>query len=620
MSVANRKIELLWKENFKKSPLVDSESGLFREQYARQLFYGKTEDFYPTDYPHNFSDFFLSREKYNQAETIEKMLVYLDFIGINMRPGILNLHLEKFPDDYQKFIRMCYYIFKTLAHYGDNLDADNPFKDLSNDIFFLLRIESEESTLGGQLNLFVETELPNLYSRLSHLPEGYENNEVVKSLYKQIEFSNDCFFITGKAGTGKSTFIHYFAQKTKKKVVMLAFTGIAAINVGGQTIHSFFRFPIKPLMPEDDEVFRFKHNTEKYKVIKGTDTFIIDEVSMLRADILQGIDYSLRINGGDLNKPFGGKQILFIGDIFQLPPVVNLTNEVDKFLFTEIYKSEYFFDSLAYKEHAPAYFEFQKSYRQKDDLEFVTILDEVRICKPSNTSLRLLNNRYDANYIPKMDEFVIFLMANNAIANSENQKRLSELPFTKFLFEAKITGEFREDRYPTAKSLELKKNAQVIFIKNDATQRWVNGTIAKVDFISNDILEIRLQNGETHKLEPVTWENRKYTYHKDNRRIASEVVGTFTQYPIKLAWAITIHKSQGLSFDNVVIDLGSGAFVNGQVYTALSRCRTLDGIVLKRMLKQTDIIADKRVLHFYETERLIDQITSEQDESKEQEF
>jgi len=247
----------------------------------------------------------------------------------------------------------------------------------------LLRIESEESIHGGQLNLFEGLELPELYNKFSILPENYENDPIIKDLFNRIENSNNSFFITGKAGTGKSTFVQYFAQKTQKKILMTAFTGIAAINVGGQTIHSFFRFPLKPLMPEDDEIIIFKDFTQKYKIIQKIDTIIIDEVSMLRSDILEAIDYSLRRNGGDPNKRFGGKQILFIGDIFQLPPVTDSTDEVVKYLFSEIYKSEYFFDSHSYKEIAPIYFEFNKSHRQKDDLPFVELLDEVRICKVS---------------------------------------------------------------------------------------------------------------------------------------------------------------------------------------------------------------------------------------------
>lgn len=596
-----KNIEKDWIENFKKSPLVDKDSGVFQSGIAQQLFYGKQDECYPSDYPYGFTDFYNSSEGGDRATEIESLIEYLSFIGIKIREEAINNHLEKFPDDFSKLTKKCHYIFKTLAHFGTDLDTSNPFQDNNGDIFFLLRIESEESVNGGQLNLFEDIELPDLYSKFSDLPYGYDDDPTIKKLFDRIENSNDSFFITGKAGTGKSTFVHYFAQKTKKKVLMSAFTGIAAINVGGQTLHSFFRFPLKPLMPEDDEITIFKEFTQKYKIIEKIDTIVIDEVSMLRSDILEAIDFSLRKNGGDPSKKFGGKQILLIGDIFQLPPVIDSTEEVEKFLFAEIYDSEYFFDSHSYKDITPTYFEFKKSHRQKSDLPFVELLDKVRICDVSEQTLSKLNERYNPNYTSILDEFVINLTANNAIANAENAKKLLGLPYTKFNFEATITGEFKEDKYPTSKTLELKKNAQVIFIKNDLAKNWVNGTIAKIDFISVDLIEIRLQDGSTHKLESVTWENRKYKYNKEKRQIVSEVIGTFKQYPIKLAWAITIHKSQGLTFENVIIDLGTGAFVNGQVYTALSRCKTLQGITLKRKLRKEDIIADKRIIEFHKT-------------------
>lgn len=597
-----RNIEKKWLNNFKKSPLVHKTTGNFLSHYARQLLYGKQEDSYPSNYPHDFMQYYRSCENGNRENSIDTLLKFLNFIGITIRKEAINQHLEKFPDDFSKLTKKCYYILKTLAHFEENLKVDNPYRDNNGDIYFLLRIESGESIYGGQLNLFEDLDLPDLYSKISRIPDGYENDPIVRTLFDQIENTNDSFYITGKAGTGKSTFVHYLAQNTKKNVLLVAFTGIAAISVGGQTIHSFFRFPLKPLMPKDEDIVIFNKYSQKYSIIEKIDTIVIDEISMLRSDILEAIDHSLRKNGGDPNKLFGGKQILFIGDIFQLPPVVNTNDEVERFIFSEIYDSEYFFDSPSFKELAPKYFEFKKSHRQKDDLQFVELLDQVRICEVDEITLNALNARYNPNYLPKMDEFVINLTSNNAIANYENSKKLSELAYSQFNFEAVITGDFTEDKYPTSKTLELKRNAQVILIKNDSGKKWVNGTIAKVDFISTDLLEIKLQDGSTHKLERVTWENRKYKFNNEKKKVVSEVLGTFSQFPIKLAWAITIHKSQGLTFDNVVIDLGNGAFVNGQVYTALSRCRTLNGITLKRKLRNEDIITDKRIINFYKAQ------------------
>lgn len=594
-----KQVERKWIKNFRKSVLVDLERELFLSHIAHQLFYGRNDEAYPENAPENFVDLYNSYRELDRDAAIDRLMEFLRFIGIDIEKEAIEHHLGSFPSDYDKLFKKGYYILKTFAHYADDLRIDNPYHDNNGDLYFLLRIATSESTHGGQMHLFEEINLPELYNKFTELPPDYDKNPEVKDLFNRIENSNESFFITGKAGTGKSTFIHYFAQSTDKKVIKLAFTGIAAINVGGQTIHSFFRFPLKPLMPKDDEIHRFEDYTEKYKMIQRIDTIIIDEVSMLRADILEAIDHSLRINGGDPNKRFGGKQMLFVGDPFQLPPVVDVNDEVERYLFSEVYPNQYFFSSHAFQEVSPHYHEFKVSYRQEDDLPFVNLLDAVRICNVKENEIALLNRRYNPNYYPTNDEFVITLSTTNAIANVENVKRLRELPYSDFKFEAKIMGEFKPDRYPTSKTLTLKKNAQVVFIKNHPERVWVNGTIAKIDFIARDIIEIRLQDGSKHELRPEIWENRIYKYDRNKKKIVSKVIGTFEQYPIKLAWAITIHKSQGLTFDNVIVNLGTGAFVNGQVYTALSRCRTLEGITLKRKFRPEDIITDERIIEFH---------------------
>jgi ATP-dependent DNA helicase PIF1 len=602
-------VEKKWIENFRNSQLVDSSTGLFKSDFAFQLFYGKSENsLCPDDFLFDFKSYYSIHPSLDVLAVLERCNEFLSFIGIKLSGDRLKEHIRKNPAEYKNFVDKCYYLLKTLAHHGQNLVLANPYKDTFREIDYLARIECGEI----QLKIFDEPLfLPDLYSRFKNFPEGYEKNVIVKQLFEKLETVNESFYITGKAGTGKSTFIQYFAKKTGKKLLMCAFTGIAAINVGGQTIHSFFRFPLKPLLPEDDEITKFEQYSKKYKLIQEIDTIIIDEVSMLRADIVEAIDYSLRINGGDPNKIFGGKQIIFVGDIFQLPPVANSNDTLENMLFTEEYKSKYFFDSLAYKKLNPAYFEFKISYRQGSDLDFVDLLDKVRVCDINNEVLQNLNTRVDPLYAPQNDEFVITLTSNNAIAYSENARRLYELPYTAFKFEAQIEGEFNQEKFPADKVLELKKYAQVIFIKNDSAGRWVNGTIAKVDFISDNFIEVRLQDGSIHKLEKATWENRVFQYDKFKRRIVSEVKGKFTQYPIKLAWAVTIHKSQGLTFDNVIIDVGTGTFVNGQMYTALSRCRTLNGITLKRTIKKEDIISDDRIINFHEREQLINSIDFE---------
>lgn len=604
-----RSIEKKWVSNFIKTPLVDKGNMIFRSSIAYQLFYGRQDDSYPEDYPANFCVFHESIDEFDQETIIETIVEYLNFIGIKIKSGRIKNHIQRYPEDLSKLIRKSYYILKALAHYKDDLDITNPYFDNNGDLYFLLRIESEESIKGGQLNLFEDKELPELYKKIAFFPPGYENDPVVLNLFERIENTNNSFFITGKAGTGKSTFVQYFAKNTKKRIILLAFTGIAAINVGGQTIHSFFRFPLKPLLPDDHEITLFRPFTQKYKIIQSIESIVIDEVSMLRSDILEAIDYSLRKNGGDPDKLFGGKQLIFVGDVFQLPPVTDSTDEVENYLFNKEFRSEYFFDSKSFKKLNPLYFEFQISHRQKDDLNFVQILDKIRICNADDMTINTINERYLPNYTPKNEDFIITLTSVNAVANVENSKKLLELNYTNFTYDADIVGEFNEDKFPTQKTLDLKKFAQIILIKNDSAGRWVNGTIAKVDFLSKDIIEIRLQNGQMHKLEKVIWENRKFKYDREKKRIVSETIGTFSQFPIKLAWAITIHKSQGLTFDNITIDLGTGAFVNGQTYTALSRCRTLHGIILKRKLKKEDIIADHRIINFHKNEQLLYSIT-----------
>jgi ATP-dependent DNA helicase PIF1 len=410
-----------------------------------------------------------------------------------------------------------------------------------------------------------------------------------------IEKEDRNIFITGKAGTGKSTLLQLFRNTTRKKAVVVAPTGIAALNVQGQTIHSFFGFPPRPLEREEIKRRRNRRLYQKMEVL------VIDEISMVRADLLDNIDWFLRINR-DTNEPFGGVQVVFFGDLFQLPPVV--ASDVEAMRFQLTYSSPYFFAAHVFSTGFDMeMLELQKVYRQ-ENRHFLRLLEAVRLNRVDRDDLEDFNDRYIPDF--QSEDFYITIAARNATANAINNRALKAIPFDAHTFQAHITGHFDPKRYPTEALLKLKMGAQVMFIKNDPEKQFVNGTIGKITSIDKESITVLVQehNGVQRRIEvhPMEWEILKYqTSTEDPNKISTEVVGTFKQLPLKLAWAITIHKAQGKTFDKVIIDFGSGAFEHGQAYVALSRCRTLEGIVLKRPLRLHDVMIDERVVDFYET-------------------
>ncbi len=410
----------------------------------------------------------------------------------------------------------------------------------------------------------------------------------------QIEKTHKHLFITGKAGTGKSTLLRLFRNTTRKRAVFLAPTGVAALNIGGQTIHSFFGFPPKPITKKDIKPRRFK------RLYKKIDVLIIDEISMVRADMIDNIDHFLRINREEVYLPFGGVQVVFFGDLFQLPPVVSSPEE--KILFKTYYESPYFFSAHLFENLEMEMIELHRIYRQ-EERHFIRLLDAVRTNSVDYDDLEDLNERFMPDFTP--EDFYITLSARNARVDSINQKELGNLDTEIFDFYGKTTGSFSPKLFPAPMVLKLKKNAQVMFIKNDQERQYVNGTIGKIVEIDLDkiIVEITTQEGQKKQIEAKTetWEVLKYKIDdEDNDKIKTEIIGTFTQYPLKLAWAITIHKSQGKTFDRAMIDMGRGAFEHGQTYVALSRCRTLQGIILKERLRPRDILVDERIIDFYQ--------------------
>lgn len=420
-----------------------------------------------------------------------------------------------------------------------------------------------------------------------------ELNEDFKYVLDLIEKTTTSVFITGRAGTGKSTLLQLFKNTTKKRNVVLAPTGVAALNVGGQTIHSFFGFPPKFITTKDIR----KHRNRK--LYQNIDLLIIDEISMVRADMLDNIDYFLRLNR-DNPHPFGGVQVVFFGDLFQLPPV--LSNEVEKQFFMNYYDSPYFFSAKVFLEFSMSMIALKKIYRQEARY-FIRLLDAVRTNRIDHDDLEDLNERYVPDFNSK--EFYITLSARNTTVDRINNQALRDIPLPEQIYYGQIKGDFNPSLFPTELALRLKLNAQVMFLRNDPEKQFVNGTIGKVVKLEAENITVMIEEqGGTQRyinVQPVDWEISRYKQaENDPHKIETEIIGTFTQYPLKLAWAVTIHKAQGKTFDRVIIDLDKGAFEYGQTYVALSRCRSLEGIVLSQPLKPSDILTDPKIIEFYE--------------------
>lgn len=446
-----------------------------------------------------------------------------------------------------------------------------------------------------------QAELPTT-SAPSRISNDFPNIEISKDFenaFSLLESTSDCIFITGRAGTGKSTLLRYFVANTKKQVVVLASTGIAALNIGGATIHSFFKFPPRPLTDDD---IKESPNKEMYKAI---DTIIIDEISMVRADLLDAIDKFLRMNGKDLRKPFGGIQVIFFGDLFQLPPIVS--DEAESQYFATVYQSPWFFDAHVFKVHPHKLIELTKVYRQKDS-DFITLLDAIRTGQFNDSHLQRINERFQIWQHPNGNTPNITLTSTNEIAHQINETELNKLPHPEFIYTGVVEGDFPKKTYPTNTVLRLKQGAQIMFVKNDSNRRWVNGTIAKIYSLENEAIYVEVtdkDNSFVYNVPKEKWEILKYKFDFVTRKLETEVIGTFTQYPLRLAWAVTIHKSQGLTFDKLIVDLGNGAFAHGQTYVALSRCTSYEGIFLKQRISKGDIRVDSEVNRYFSNARVL---------------
>ena len=445
-----------------------------------------------------------------------------------------------------------------------------------------------------------------------------ENKEWQQAL-QIVQFTRRSLFLTGKAGTGKSTFLHYVAQNTKKKYVILAPTGIAAINAGGQTMHSFFKLPFHPLLPNDSRYnVRNIRKTLKYsgvttKLLRELELIIIDEISMVRADIIDFIDKVLRIYCRNMREPFGGKQLLLVGDIFQLEPVVK---EDEWRLMQPFYASAYFFDAKVWQQMQLVSVELRKVYRQSD-ATFIGILDRIRQNQVTDTDLQSVNARVHSLLPVSHSSLQITLATRRDTVDWINQQNLDRLDGDSTTFKGSIKGEFPLTSLPAPMELEVKPGAQVIFTRNDKEKRWVNGTIGIVTGIDYDegVIGVCDEDGNEYDVGVEQWENMRYTFNEQEQKIEEELLGTFVQFPLRLAWAITVHKSQGLTFRQVKIDFsGGGAFAGGQTYVALSRCTSLEGLTLEQPISRTDIFVRPEVVSFarrYNDGQLMRQALSE---------
>lgn len=409
-------------------------------------------------------------------------------------------------------------------------------------------------------------------------------------------------FLTGKAGTGKSTFLRYVAKHTKKKFVILAPTGIAAINAGGSTLHSFFRIPFHPLIPTDSRYTprnirkTLKYNSDHCKLLRELELIIIDEISMVRADIMDFIDKVLRIYCRNMREPFGGKQLLLVGDVYQLEPVVT---EEDRKMLHPFYDSPYFFSAKVFHEMKLLSIELQKVYRQTDPA-FVNILDRIRNNTAGRSDLQILNSRVGAKLQTADNKLAITLATRRDTVDYINERQLNKLSGRPSVFNGEIKGEFPLSSLPSPMELHIKVGAQVIFIKNDKDKRWVNGTLGVVEAIDESlgVITVITEDGNEYDVERDVWENIRYTFNEKEQKIEEEQLGLYRQFPMRLAWAITIHKSQGLTFRQVNIDFTGGTFAGGQAYVALSRCTSLEGLNLKDAIHEKDIFIRPEVTAF----------------------
>lgn len=413
-------------------------------------------------------------------------------------------------------------------------------------------------------------------------------NEESQAILNLLETTNTNVILTGRAGTGKSTLIQYFRATTAKNVIALAPTGVAAVNVQGQTIHSFCKFRPGVTLSQVKRL-----GAQETALIRDLDAIVIDEISMVRADLFDCFERFMRLHGPDSSQPFGGVQIIAVGDLYQLPPIISRDEQE---IFSEHYQGPFFFDAHCYQSAEFHKITLTQVYRQLDS-EFVDILDAIRINEVTDEHLEQINQCWQANY--QDDEFTVNLVSTNYMAERINEAKLNLLASTERKYQGALSGDFNEQSLPTQSQLKLKVGAQVMLLNNDSNGRWINGDLAKVIAMDAASIKVVFNDGTYDDILPYTWERVRFVRSEDGT-LGSQVVGSFTQLPIRLAWAVTIHKGQGQTFDRAVIDFGTGTFAAGQAYVALSRCKSLSGLVLKSRLERRHIFIDPRIKFYLE--------------------
>lgn len=430
--------------------------------------------------------------------------------------------------------------------------------------------------------------------------------------------TNKLIYLTGKAGSGKTTFLKYIRQVTDKKTIVLAPTGVAALNAGGQTIHSFFKIAPSVYLPDDfrlrtranpeDEdrstIFdNFRYKKGHKNLITGMELLIIDEISMVRCDLLDVVDKLLRVFRENEDEPFGGVQVLLIGDAFQLPPIAQNDHWT---LLKDYYQTPFFFSSQVLQQNRPYYIELKKIYRQHD-LEFINLLNNIRINQVSQADIDLLNSRFIPSEIKNDNLNHVIIATHNRIVDETNQRKLGELQTELKSYKAEVSDDFPESMMPTDKILNLKEGSQIMFIRNDTDKKYFNGKIARIKKLEKNKIIVEQEDGKDIEVKQFVWQNIKYSWNAQERKIDETLAGEFRQFPIKLAWSVTVHKCQGLTFENVIADI-SNSFSPGQVYVALSRCTSLDGLLLKSRINRNAIMTDPHVLKFTELETFLDDL------------